>query len=91
MNTLAIEQTPRADKVSFNDDELIVSLLDGRTIVVPLAWFPRLVNANAGERAQYELLGNGAGIHWPQIDEDISVLGLLLGRASIEHNPKTAK
>jgi len=58
---------------------MIVSLVDGRTITVPLLWFPRLVSANQKQLANYELLGDGEGIHWPDVDEDISVAGLLRG------------
>lgn len=73
-----------ASAVVCTDDELIVSLSDGRSLSVPIVWFPRLVKANALERADYELLGNGEGVHWPQIDEDISVAGLLAGKPSAE-------
>ena len=62
-----------------SDDELIVILADGRRIAVPLTWFPRLLNATPKERAKFELLGGGVGIHWPEIDEDLSVDGLLRG------------
>ena len=68
-----------ARTVVVTDDELSVGLADGRTITVPLVWFPRLLNATAGARGHWELLGNGEGIHWPDIDEDLSVAGLLLG------------
>ena len=61
-----------------------VSLTDGRTLFVPLAWFPRLAHASHAERAAYEILGDGEGIHWPQVDEDISVAGLLAGQPSAE-------
>lgn len=63
----------------------MVSLNDGRTLSVPLAWFPRLAQAFAEQLAAFKLLGEGEGIHWPAIDEDISVLGLLQGRPSIEY------
>ena len=75
---------PKATAVICSDDELRVSLTDGRTLTVPLVWFPRLVHASSSERANYELLGEGEGIHWPQVDEDISVAGLLAGQPSIE-------
>jgi hypothetical protein len=68
----------RAHRARFGEDTLIVDLEDGRTIVVPLAWFPRLVNANVEQRANYELVGRGIGISWPDVDEDISVENLLL-------------
>ena len=84
MSTLAIETPPRAEQVRCTDTELAVSLSDGRTIAVPLVWFPRLVNATPQQRERYELMGNGTGIHWPDIDEDISVSGLLAGKPSVE-------
>jgi len=65
--------------------ELIVSLVDGRVLSTPLAWFPRLLSAPLAARTHYELLGNGEGIHWPEIDEDISVAGLLAGNPSVEY------
>ena len=73
-----------ASSVTCSDDEIIVVLTDGRSLSVPIVWFPRLAKATTSERADYELLGNGEGIHWPQIDEDISVSGLLAGRPSVE-------
>ena len=83
MSSLAVE-TPRAFSVNCTEHELIVFLADGRSISVPIAWFPRLANANAQQRAVYEILGDGEGIHWPQIDEDISVFGLIAGKPSVE-------
>ncbi len=79
MSTSAIEPRPLAQSVRCSDDELIVSLVDGRTISVPLEWFASLVNATKKQRANYELLGQGEGIHWPDLDEDLSVKGLLRG------------
>ncbi len=70
---------PVAERVDFTDAELVVSLLDGRTISVPIAWFPRLSQASKEQLEDYQLLGDGEGIHWPQIDEDLSIKGLLLG------------
>lgn len=84
MSSLALQIDPRAEQVRCTDDELVVTLSDGRTLSVPLAWFPRLANASEAQRAQHELLGDGVGIHWPLIDEDISVLGLLAGNPSAE-------
>lgn len=83
MSSLAVE-IPRARSVNCTDQELIVFLADGRNISVPLVWFPRLVKADAQQRADYEILGDGEGIHWPQIDEDISVFGLIAGKPSVE-------
>lgn len=79
MNTRAVEVSPLAQTVRFTDHELIVSLVDGRTLTVPLVWFPRLADAALAQLRQYELLGDGEGIHWPELDEDLSVEGLLLG------------
>lgn len=79
MNTLAIETCALAKSVRFSDDDMIVSLVDGRTIAVPLVWFPRLATASQRQLVNYELLGDGEGIYWPDVDEDISVAGLLRG------------
>lgn len=79
MSTLAIETHPLAQHVEFTDDDMIVSLVDGRKVTVPLIWFPRLSNATRNQLGNYELLGDGEGIHWPEIDEDLSVAGLLRG------------
>ncbi|HHN66487.1 MAG TPA: DUF2442 domain-containing protein [Thermopetrobacter sp.] len=65
--------------VTFTEDEMIVSLVDGRRIAVPLAWFPCLVDASREQLENWALLGDGEGIHWPELDEDISVTGLLRG------------
>jgi hypothetical protein len=85
MSTLGTElKEALAQSVSVSDDSLIVELADGRMIAVPLAWFPRLAHATAMERANWRLIARGDGIHWPDLDEDISVDSLLLGRASGE-------
>ena len=75
---------PNAEKVNVTKDTLTVDLSDGRTISVPLAWFPRLLHAANQERKHWRLIGKGQGIHWEDIDEDISVEGLLAGRPSRE-------
>ena len=75
----SVEVIPLAQDVRVTEDELIVPLVDGRTISVPLVWFPRLLHASPQQRSRFELLGDGEGIHWPEIDEDISVAGLLRG------------
>jgi Protein of unknown function (DUF2442) len=77
MNSSSVEIRPKAREVSISDDELTVSLADGRKISVPLVWFPRLLHATEDQRRNFELLGDGEGIHWPEIDEDLSVAGLL--------------
>jgi len=84
MSTLAVEANPLASDVQVTEDELLVTLKDGRTISVPLAWFPRLLHGTAKERENWELIGDGEGIHWPDLDEDISVEGLLAGIPSRE-------
>lgn len=70
---------PRAVAVEVTDDEIIAHLADGRTISVPLAWSWRLSNATPAQRQHYELIGDGLGVHWPAVDEDISVRGMLDG------------
>ncbi len=85
MNISAVEiEVPKAENVRVTKDTLSVDLSDGRTISVPLEWFPRLVHAAPEERNNWRLIGRGHGIHWENIDEDISVEGLLAGRASGE-------
>ncbi len=73
-----------AERVRVTDDALSVELSDGRTLSVPLIWYPRLVHGTSAERAKWQLIGRGAGVHWPDLDEDVSVEGLLAGRASGE-------
>jgi Protein of unknown function (DUF2442) len=79
MGTLAVELRPLAHSVNFTEDSMNVDLLDGRTISVPIAWFPTLSKASQSQKENWELLGDGEGIHWPEIDEDLSVSGLLAG------------
>ncbi|WP_120717734.1 DUF2442 domain-containing protein [Tsuneonella amylolytica] len=79
MNISAKVTDERVLDVRFDDASLIVDLMDGRTISVPLAWYPRLLRASAKERATWEKAGAGYGIHWPGIDEDLSTEGLLRG------------
>ena len=76
--------SPRAEHVRVTDDTLSVDLGDGRTIAVPLAWYPRLVHATLDEKNNWRLIGQGEGIHWEDLDEDISIDGLLEGRPSGE-------
>ena len=73
-----------AQNVLFTETLLCLELNDGRTISVPLAWFPRLLHGSAAERQNWRLIGEGEGIHWPDLDEDISVRGLVLGKRSGE-------
>jgi len=75
---------PNAQQVSVSDEALTVELEDGRTISAPLGWYPRLAHASAAERERWRLIGQGTGIHWEDIDEDIGIEGLLLGKRSGE-------
>jgi hypothetical protein len=85
MTSLATKQVEiRATSVRLSNDALIVDLSDGRTVSAPLAWYPRLLNGTPVERDDHQLIGEGLGIHWPQLDEDISVEGILAGRRSHE-------
>lgn len=85
MNTLAIDTAiPTAESVTITNDTLTVELSDGRSLSVPLDWFPRLVHATQAERKSWRLIGRGRGIHWDLLDEDIGVDGLLAGKPSGE-------
>lgn len=77
-------QEARAQQVAVSEDALAVDLVDGRTIIVPLVWYPRLWHGTSEERNHFEIFGDGAFIHWPDLDEDLSVAGLLAGRRSGE-------
>jgi Protein of unknown function (DUF2442) len=79
MATLATTADERVSGVSFDENRLTVDLMDGRTISVPLAWFPRLFDATIAQRGNWRTAGAGYGIHWPEIDEDLSTEGLLRG------------
>jgi hypothetical protein len=80
-----------AQQVRCTDDTLVVRLSDGRTLSVPLAWYPRLAHGTPLERRDCRLIGGGEGIHWPRLDEDISVEGLLAGQPSGESAPSLRK
>ena len=90
MGTLALAADERVAGVELTQDTLSVSLMDGRTISVPLAWYPRLLNATPAQRQNWNMAGGGYGIHWPDIDEDLSTEGLLRGApAPRQAQPKT--
>jgi Protein of unknown function (DUF2442) len=92
MNILAVEiEIPFAVDVHTTEDTLTVDLSDGRTISVPLGWYPRLEHANPEERMNWRFIGKGQGIHWKDIDEDISVEGLLAGKPSAESQTSLKK
>lgn len=85
MNTSIVEiQVAAAAGVTVTEDTLTLDLADGRTISVPLAWYPRLLHGTPEERARWEWIGDNEGIHWPDLDEDISVEGIIVGRRSGE-------
>jgi len=87
MNILTLKTDGRVEAVYFTRDSLVVDLMDGRSISVPLTWFPKLLKASAKERSHWEICGGGYGIHWPEIDEDLSSEGLLRGAPA----PKLAR
>ena len=80
-----------AQNVNVSEDTLAVDLVDGRTIAVPLVWYPRLWHSTGEERNNWELIGAGMGIHWPDCDEDISVANLLGGQPSTESQPSFSR
>lgn len=85
MSISAVEiKAPSVEAVTVTEDTLTVDLSDGRTVSVPLAWFPRLLHASPDERRNWRLIGRGQGIHWVDIDEDLSIEGLLAGKPSGE-------
>lgn len=91
MSTLVTERDIFAESVQFPEDSLTVRLDDGRSLSVPLEWYPRLLHGTKAERENHEFIGDGEGIHWPDLDEDISVEGLLAGRRSAESAASLAK
>jgi hypothetical protein len=84
MTTLILEAEPMAASVRVTETDLIVQLIDGRTLTVPLHWYPRLTHATDAERRNWQLLGDGYAIEWPDVDEHVGVEGLLAGRRSGE-------
>jgi hypothetical protein len=79
MTSSSVETSPLARKVSVSETELIVALVDGRRIAVPLVWYPRLASASRSQLERCEILGRGEGIRWPELDEDLSVEGIVKG------------
>ena len=85
MNSLTTEvRSVTAQSVTVTEDALVIDLVDGRTISAPLAWYPRLLHGKPKERDNWRLIGQGSGIHWPDLDEDISIDNVLMGRPSGE-------
>jgi len=92
MPTSAVEiHVPNAESVAITEDALTVELSDGRTLSVPLVWFPRLLHATSEERDNWRFIGKGQGIHWEDIDEDISIENLLAGKSSGESQTSLKK
>jgi len=91
MHSSALEiEEARAQEVEVSKDSLIVHLIDGRTVIVPLLWYPRLWYGEPKERADFEIIGDGGYIHWPELDEDLTITGILAGRRSGE-SPESLK
>jgi hypothetical protein len=88
MGILALRADERVADVNFTADSLSVSLKDGRTITVPLAWYPKLLHASNDQRLNWKIAGAGYGIHWPDLDEDLSMEGLLRGAPAPERPAK---
>jgi hypothetical protein len=88
MGILALRGDERVANVSFSADSLCVGLMDGRTISVPLAWYPKLLHATEEQRKNWKIAGAGYGIHWPDLDEDLSTEGLLRGAPAPHHSPR---
>jgi uncharacterized protein DUF2442 len=85
MSSLGVDiQDARAQALSITDEALSVDLVDGRTVIVPLVWYPRLCHGSKDERNNFEIFGDGAYIHWPDLDEDLTIAGLLEGKRSGE-------
>ena len=91
MSSTPVKSLVKAVTVSLTEDTLVVDLDDGRTISVPIAWYPRLLHGTPQERSKWRFIGKGEGIHWPEIDEDIEVQGLLDGRKSGESQQSLAR
>jgi hypothetical protein len=91
MHVSEVKPGERVKDVHFTEDTLAVDLVDGRTIIVPLAWYPRLLEATAEQRLNWKISGAGYGIHWPDIDEDLSTEGLLHGAPAAPEPMRTPK
>ena len=91
MGILALAADERVAGVELTDDTLAVALMDGRTISVPLVWYPRLLNATPRERQNWQISGGGYGIHWPDIDEDLNTEGLLRGSPAAPQSLRNAR
>ena len=90
MRILSLETDPIAVDVTFTADTFRVTLNDGRDLSIPLAWFPRLLHGTPEQRTKWEMIGGGEGLHWEDLDEDISIAGLLAGRGDQTRRRKVA-
>jgi hypothetical protein len=90
MGISALGADERVKNVEVTEDTLAVALMDGRTIIVPLVWYPRLLDASEAQRKNWRIAGGGYGIHWPDVDEDLSTEGLLRGAPAPRHRPAKA-
>ena len=88
MGILALTADERVSTVNFTSDSLSVSLMDGRVISVPLTWYPKLLHASVEQRSNWQIAGGGYGIHWPDLDEDLSTEGMLRGAPAPRHPAK---
>jgi hypothetical protein len=91
MTTLVLETAPVAVHVTVTDNKVTIDLADGRSLIVPLGWYPRLMHGSSAERQHWQLLGDGYAIEWPALDEHIGVEGLLAGRRSGESPQSLAR
>ena len=91
MSTLVTDRDAFAESVQFAEDSMTVHLDDGRSLSAPLTWYPRLLHGTKKERENFQLIGDGEGLHWPDLDEDISVEGFLAGRRSAETDASLAR
>ncbi len=89
MGILALGADERVAEVKLTEETLSVTLKDGRTITVPLAWYPKLLNATSAQRKNWKIAGGGYGIHWPDLDEDLSTEGLLRGAPAPQPRKKS--
>ncbi len=84
MTTLTLDTEPLATRINVTDEKLVIELVDGRSLIIPLSWYPRLLNASHRERQNWQLLGDGYAIEWIDLDEHIGIEGLLAGKRSGE-------
>ena len=91
MTTLTLDTEPLATQISVTEEKLVIELVDGRSLIIPLSWYPRLLNASHQERQNWQLLGDGYAIEWIDLDEHIGIEGLLAGKRSGESHKSFAR